>query len=188
MSFYLDVFSWYIGCYYCKESLNLCKWVLFIIPINSQQVVSRLSCRILILNNLIELGNVEVHDGRFSHHQRFLRVKKPNPRIFLIWNGRRWTKRQLSNIRQSIDTSSRHHAINEINVWKKLELVFEQNILGIYIFLLKKLVNMELKEGTSIYNKSLECFLKYGKLVDYYEKGYGWWDASLLVTMFTARY
>ena len=37
---------------------------------------------------------------------------------------------------------------NVYNLWKKLELVFEQKIVGNKIFLLKKLVNMKLKEGT----------------------------------------
>ena len=57
-------------------------------------------------------------------------------------------------IRQCIDdTSSCHEVENEINVyefWKKLESMFEQKTVGNKIFLLKKLVNMELKEGISM--------------------------------------
>ena len=37
---------------------------------------------------------------------------------------------------------------NAYNLWKKLELVFEQKIDRNKIFLLKKLVNIKLKEGT----------------------------------------
>ena len=42
---------------------------------------------------------------------------------------------------------------NEIDVyelWKKLESMFEQKTVGNEIFLFKKLVNLELKEGISM--------------------------------------
>ena len=67
----------------------------------------------------------------------------------LEWN--KMNKKAIVYIRQWIDTSSHYHVANETNVynlWKKLELVFEQKIVGNKIFLLKKLVNMKLKEGT----------------------------------------
>ena len=60
-------------------------------------------------------------------------------------------KNAIAYIRQWIDTSSCHHVANETNaynIWKKLESVFEQKIVGFKIFLLKKLVNIKLKEGT----------------------------------------
>ena len=49
--------------------------------------------------------------------------------------------------------SSFHHVENEIDVyelWKKLESMFEQKTVGNEIFLFKKLVNLELKEGISM--------------------------------------
>ena len=58
-------------------------------------------------------------------------------------------KKAIAYIRQWIDPSSHHHVANETNVynlWKKLELVFEQKIVGNKSFLLKKLMNMKLKE------------------------------------------
>ena len=67
----------------------------------------------------------------------------------LEWN--KMNKKAIVYIRQWIDTFSHYHVANETNVynlWKKLELVFEQKIVGNKIFLLKKLVNMKLKEGT----------------------------------------
>ena len=60
-------------------------------------------------------------------------------------------KKAIAYISQWIDTSSCHHMANETNaynLWKKLELVFEQKIDRNKIFLLKKLVNIKLKEGT----------------------------------------
>ena len=67
----------------------------------------------------------------------------------LEWN--KMNKNAIAYIRQWIDTSSCHHMANETNaynLWKKLELVFEQKIDRNKIFLLKKLVNIKLKEGT----------------------------------------
>ena len=65
----------------------------------------------------------------------------------LEWN--KMNKKAIAYIRQWIDTSSRHHVANETNahnLLKKLESVFEQKTIGNRIFLLKKLVNMKLKE------------------------------------------
>ena len=41
---------------------------------------------------------------------------------------------------------------NAYNIWKKLESVFEQKVIGNKIFLLKKLVNMKLKEEMLMIN------------------------------------
>ena len=71
----------------------------------------------------------------------------------LEWN--KINKKAIAYIRQWINTSSHHHVSNETNaynLWKKLESVFEQKTTRNKIFLLKKLVNMKLKEGTLITN------------------------------------
>ena len=71
----------------------------------------------------------------------------------LEWN--KMNKKTTAYIRQWIGTSSCHYVANKTNaynIWKKLESVFEQKVIGNKIFLLKKLVNMKLKEEMLMIN------------------------------------
>ena len=72
---------------------------------------------------------------------------------YFKWN--KMNKNTIAYIKQWIDTSSCHHVTNETNAYnlqKKLESMFEQKTIGNKIFLLKKLVNMKLKEGILMKN------------------------------------
>ena len=64
--------------------------------------------------------------------------------------------------------------------------MFEQKTARNKIFLLKKLVNMKLKEGT-LMTDHLNDFQSIVNQLAAMKNGYAWWDASIFVVVFITR-
>ena len=103
-------------------------------------------------------GLLDTHEG-----------EETRPKDIFDLEQNKINKKVVAYISQWINISSRYHVANETNaynIWKKLESVFEQKIVGFKIFLLKKLVNIKLKKRTLMidhlnvfqYSKSIGCY------------------------------